>query len=916
MPLPVRPRRLAPALLGALLLLPSAAPAQAPALEIPYQKFTLDNGLTVLVHEDRKAPIVAVNVWYHVGSKNEPQGKSGFAHLFEHLMFNGSENYNDDYFKAVEPVGATDLNGTTNVDRTNYFQNVPTPALDRVLFLESDRMGWLLGAVDQAKLDEQRGVVQNEKRQGENQPYGRVFETISAATYPVGHPYHHTTIGSMEDLNAASLEDVKEWFRTYYGPSNAVVVIAGDIDAETARQKAQHWFGNIPPGPPIAKQERWIAPMESARRGWMQDRVPQARVYRVWNVPEWGSAPTDYLQLAASVLAQGKNSRLYKRLVYDEQLATDVNAFVWTKELGSQFLIQATARPGQELAAVERAIDEEVARFLREGPTAVELERARMDAHAGFVRGVERIGGFGGKSDVLASNMVYAGDPSHYKVTQRRVATATPAQVRQTAGEWLTDGHYTLEVHPFPQLSADTSRVADRSSLPEAPTTAEPDFPDFVVDTLSNGLQVIVARRTGVPVINMNLLVDAGYAADQGGIPGTASLTASMLDEGTRTRDALQISDRLQRLGATLGTGANVDMNTVTMSMLAERADSALALFADVVLNPSFPRADFQRLQQQQLAQIQREKVTPVQMALRVMPQLLYGEGHAYGQPLTGSGTEQSVAQLTPEQLAEFHRTWFRPDNSTLVVVGATSMEEIRPKLERAFRDWKPAEVPTKNIAAVQPKQRPEVYLIDRPGSQQSILFAGHIAPPRNNPDEIAIGTLNDVLGGSFSSRVNMNLREDKHWSYGAFTLLFDAKGQRPFMVYAPVQTDKTGESIAEVMKELRGIVADRPVTPEELARAQANLTLSLPGRWETNGAVAGSLAEIARFELPHDYFETYSDAVRALQIADLSSVAGRTIQPERLVWVIVGDRAKIEPGVREVLGDVQLLDADGRPVR
>jgi zinc protease len=884
--------------------------------EIKYEKFVLPNGLTLLVHEDRKAPIVAVNVWYHVGSKNEKLGRTGFAHLFEHLMFNGSEHYNDDYFKPLEKVGATDLNGTTNSDRTNYFQNVPTSALDLVLFMESDRMGHLLGAIDQARLDEQRGVVQNEKRQGENQPYGKVFLNVAENTYPRGHPYSWTVIGSMEDLSAAALDDVREWFKTYYGPNNAVIVIAGDIDPATARQKVEKYFGAIPPSPPIAKQDKWIAKMTGTHRGMMQDRVPQARIYKIWNVPEWGSPEADYLRLVAGILADGKSSRLYKRLVYDTRIATDVQAAVFQREIGSQFFIIATAQPDGDLAAVERAIDEELARFLRDGPTPAELERVKTGVRAGFVRGIERIGGFGGKSDILATNMVYAGDPDFYRTSLRRIAGATAAQLRTAAHDWLSDGVYALEVHPFPQLQA-AGPTVDRSKLPEAAKPPEPRFPAIETATLSNGLKVYLARRDAVPLVNFNMMVDAGFAADQGGILGTSSLAVNMLDEGTKTRTALQISDALQRLGAQLNTGSNVDMSTIFLSTLKANMDSSLAIFADVILNPSFPQSDFERLRKLQLAQIQREKVTPVQMALRVFPVLLYGSGHAYGIPLTGSGTEESVSRLTTQELRRFHSTWFKPNNASLIIVGATTLSEVTPKLERLFGHWQRGEVPKKNIGEVAHQPRSAVYLIDRPGSEQSIIFAGHVAPPKRNPREIALLTMNEILGGSFTSRVNMNLREGKHWSYGAFTLLPDARGQRPFIVYAPVQTDKTKESLAEVMSEIRGIVRDRPVTPEELAKAQANLTLSLPGQWETNGAVGASIAEIVRFELPHDYYNTFAPNVRALQVADLTGVAQQTVQPDKLVWVVVGDRTKIEAGVRELnLGPVQFLDADGRPTQ
>ena len=906
--------------LPALVWMPDLA-AQTPRAasgipEIKYEKFVLPNGLTLLVHEDHKAPIVAVNLWYHVGSKNEKLGRTGFAHLFEHLMFNGSEHYNDDYFKPLEKVGATDLNGTTNFDRTNYFQNVPSSAIDLVLFLESDRMGHLLGAIDQARLDEQRGVVQNEKRQGENQPYGKAFSNIVENTYPRGHPYSWSVIGSMEDLSAAALADVQDWFKTYYGPNNAVIAVAGDIDPATARQKVEKYFGAIPPSPPIAKQDKWIAKMTGTHRGIMQDRVPQARIYKIWNVPEWGSAEADYLTLVANVLADGKTSRLYKRLVYDDRIATDVQAFVFQKEIGSQFFIQARPQPGGDLGAVERAVDEELARFIREGPTPGELQRVKTQFRANFVRGVERIGGFGGKSDILATNMVYAGNPEHYRVTLQRVANATAAQLRTAAHDWLSDGVYALEVHPFPQLQASGAQV-DRSKLPDVARPPESQFPKIATATLSNGLKVYLAERSSVPLVNFNLMVDAGYAADQQGVLGTASLAMNMMDEGTKTRTALQISDALQRLGAQLGTGSNVDMSNVFLSTLKENMDSSLAVFADVVLNPSFPQSDFDRLIKLQLAQIQREKVTPVQMALRVFPLLVYGSGHAYGMPLTGSGTEESVSRLKRDDLIAFHRTWFKPNNASLIVVGATTLAEVTPKLERLFGSWRPGEVPKKNISQVAQQPRSSVYLIDRPGSEQSIIFAGHVAPAKRNPREIALLTMNDILGGSFTSRVNMNLREDKHWSYGAFSLLFDARGQRPFIVFAPVQTDKTKESLSEVANELKAIAHTRPVTPEELAKAQANLTLSLPGQWETIGAVGASVEEIVRFDLPHDYYSTFASKVRELQVADLNSAASETIQPDKLVWVVVGDRAKIEPGIRELnLGALQFIDADGKPVR
>lgn len=902
-----------PALLALLLLLSlRPAPAADVAIDIPYERFVLDNGLTLVVHEDRKAPIVAVNVWYHVGSKNEKPGKTGFAHLFEHLMFNGSENYDDDWFQALERVGATDLNGTTNEDRTNYFQNVPTNALDVALWMESDRMGHLLGAITQEKLDEQRGVVQNEKRQGEDRPYGKVFNILTENSYPEGHPYSWTVIGSMEDLDAASLDDVHEWFETYYGAANATLVVAGDVDAADVHERVKKYFGHIPSGPPLTKPEVWVAPRTEERRLVHYDRVPQARVYMSWNVPEWGSVEADHLELIAGLLGRGKTSRLYQRLVYEDRLCTDVSVGNYVAELGSVFYLWATAQPGGDLAAVEAALREELDRFLAEGPSKKEVQRVRTQHLAAALRGSERIGGFGGKSDLLAESQVYGGRPDFYQTRLERTQSATARQLRATAAQWLGQGALVLEVHPFPEYATNESAV-DRSGLPDVGQFPLPAFPAVREGRLSNGLRVLVAERHAVPTVEMRLLIDAGYAADQFAAPGTAKLAFDMLDEGTKKRSALEISEELSLLGANLSSGSDLDMSTVSLSALRANLDESLEIFADVVLHPAFPDKELERLRQLQLATIQREKATPVEMALRVFPGLLYGSDHAYGLPFRGSGSEASVQGLTRADLQAFHRTWLRPNNATLVVVGDVTLESVAPMLEKHLRDWESADVPAKNVAIVEHKTAPQVYLIDRPGSAQSILFAAHVAPPKADPRDIAIGSMNDILGGEFTARINMNLREDKGWAYGAWSLLFDARGQRPFLVYAPVQTDKTAESMAEIHGELTGITGDMPPTEAELAKVKDSGTLTLPGRWETAGSVAGSIAQMVRFGLPDDYWATYPDAVRGLTLADVTETARDVVRPGQLVWVVVGDRATIEEPIRALgYGDIQLLDADG----
>lgn len=888
------------------------AAVDLPEIDIPYEKFTLDNGLTVVVHEDRKTPIVAVNIWYHVGSKDEGPDQTGFAHLFEHLMFQGSEHWEGEYFEPFERAGATEMNGTTSTDRTNYFANVPTPALDMALWMESDRMGHFLGAVDQARLDEQRGVVLNEKKQRANQPYGEVWELMPPNTYPEGHPYSWSTIGSEKDLKAAELEDVRAWFKRYYGPSNAVLVLAGDIDAETAREKVKRYFGDIPAGPTLDKQKTWIARMEGEHRQVMQDRVPQGRVYKVWNVPPEGAADTARLELVADLLAGSKTSRFYERLVYDDQIATDVTATLWKKEIGSQFLVWATAKPGQDLATVEAALDEELARFLEEGPTADELRRSKTNLGAGFLRGLERIGGFGGKSDILARGEVYQDDPGAYRDYLRHLREAEVEGVRDTAREWLGNGVYVLEVRPYGRHSTTDSDV-DRSSLPEIGQAPDLDLPEIQRTELDNGLKVWLAERHQAPVVQFRMVLDAGYAADPEGSSGTASLALAMLDEGTAQRDALEISAELDRLGAELSTSSSLDASTVDLSALTTQLDGSLGLYADVIRNPAFPERELARLKQQRLAQIEQEKSDPTSLALRTLGPLLYGDGHAYGVPLTGSGTTEAVEALDVGAMKAFHERWIRPDNATLVVVGDTDMETLHPLLEKHFGDWRTAtegSAPDKRLPELDHPERPRIYLRDRPGATQATVIAGNLAPPKASPQDIPMTTVNAILGGMFNSRLNLNLREQKNWSYGARSLLRDARAQQPFLAYASVQIDKTAPAMREMLAEIRSIRGERPPGPEEIAAAQANLTRSLPGENETNSALAATFSESVIFDLPDDYYEQYVSRVQALGQEELTAAARTLLAPEALTWVVVGDLDEIEDEIRALdWGPVEVID-------
>ena len=884
-------------------------------IEINYREYTLDNGLRLIVHEDNKAPIVAVNVWYHVGSKNEVMGKTGFAHLFEHLMFNGSENYNDEYFKPFERVGATNMNGTTYFDRTNYFENVPNTALDMALWMESDRMGHMLGAITQERLDEQRGVVQNEKRQGDNQPYGMVEYHILEGIFPTAHPYSWSTIGSMEDLDAASLEDVHEWFKKYYGPNNAVIVIAGDIKPDDVFEKVKKYFGDIPAAPPIEKLVDWTIRLDTDKREIIKDDVPQIRLYKAWGGPAFRNLDSDYLQLSDIILTSGKTSRLYNRLVYKDQIATSVSSYQFAGDIGGFYYIEATVQPNGDPELVKEAIEEELNRYLKDGPSKAELKRAKTKLKSSFIRGLEKVGGFGGKSDILAQYAVYTGDPGRYKESINATTNASPKKILQVANNWLRKGTYNLEVHPSNSFTA-SDKGADRSKLPETEEFPKSTFVNFEKTTLSNGLNLIVAHQDSVPIVNINLLLDAGYAADQFNEPGTSSLTMAMLDEGTEKLSALEISDTAANLGAIINASAGIDNSNVSLSALKENLDDSLKLFADIILNPSFPINELDRLRNQRLAQIKQEKNQPFGIALRILPELIYGEDHAYSLPLTGSGTEISVNKITQDSLINFHQEWFKPNNASMIVVGDITMDEIKPKLEKYFKTWAFGNVPKKNIIPVTLKKKETLYLIDRPGAQQSIVLAANIAPSPANSDELAVESMNEVIGGSFTSRVNMNLREDKGWAYGARTLILQAKEQRPFIAYAPVQTNKTAESIVEIKRELTEYLTSNPVTNEELEKVKDNNTLSLPGRWETIRAISSDLSELITYGLPDNYWDQYSLNVRNLTKERLNNAAISIIKPDNLIWVIVGDRSEIEEKIKALdINEIKILNTNGEEI-
>ena len=878
--------------------------------EIKYETFTLDNGLTVIVHEDKKVPMVAVNVWYHVGSKNEKLGKTGFAHLFEHLMFNGTENYNNEYFEPFEKIGSTDQNGTTNSDRTNYFQNVPTNALDLALWMESDRMGHLLGVVDQEKLDEQRGVVQNEKRQGENQPYGKAFTRISESAFPNGHPYSWSTIGSMDDLDAASLEDVQDWFKTYYGPNNAVLALAGDIDLETAKLKVAKYFGDIASGPPLVKPEKWIAKRSEEKREVMFDDVPQARIYKIWNVPERDTEAAAHFDLASSVLVGGKNSPLYKELVYEQQIATSVSSFYYDREIAGMFFIVADVVAGVDPATVETAMDDVMAEFTKRGPNPKLLKAEKTKILAGFIRGIQRIGGFGGKSDLLATCQTYTGDPGCYQKNLAYLDAVTPSKMKATFAKWIDDTPYVLTILPTDKYSVGETDLDRSSGVPYPTEKVEFQFPTLQTATLSNGAKVVLAQRTGVPLVEMNFQFNFGYAQENNDELGYTNFMMSMLNEGTKKYSSLEFDEVLDSLGSNLGFGSGLDTSVATLSSLKANLSQTLDLAKEALINPTFPEKEIERIKKETLAGIIQEENRPASIAYRNIGKLLYGEEHPYGKPLTGSGISETISSITRANIIDVHSRAINSAHLTFAVAGDIEMQELVNLLESKFGDWSAnSDSDLKALTTVELPDNRTIYLIDKPNAQQSYIVAGQLLPPSATDEEIEIDYMNYAIGGSFTARLNMNLREDKSWSYGVRTRLGDAKGQRAMLVTAPVQTDKTSESMAEIVTEYADYLSTKPITQDELTKGKASKTLRLPGQFETLGALKGGVSGIVTYDRDLDYLDQLPALLDEPSLTQVQAKAQKYIKPNQWTWLIVGDLSKIEEPIRALdLGEVKVI--------
>ncbi|HZH34780.1 MAG TPA: pitrilysin family protein, partial [Pyrinomonadaceae bacterium] len=865
-------RRPAILLIALTLLMSFAAPAQNSNSQknqnsmlptIKYEEFRLPNGLRVIMHQDKTTPVVAVNLWYHVGSKNEVRGRTGFAHLFEHMMFQGSKHHDKEFFGPLQEAGAN-LNGSTNADRTNYYEVLPSNFLELALWLESDRMGYLLDAMTMEKLNNQRDVVKNEKRQRyDNVPYGLVGARIAELMYPSDHPYSWLTIGSLDDLTAASMEDVQGFFREYYVPNNATLVLAGDFKPKEARKLVEKYFAPIKSGAEIKRPSPAQPKLEREVRASMEDAVQLPRVYMIWHTPQHYSPDEAALDMLGSILSSGRGSRLQSNLVYGKQISQDVSASHFAREISGQFQVSSTARPGKTLEEIEREINAEIDRIKREAPTAEEMERALTARESSFIYSLQTVQN---KADQINSYATFVGKPNYFESDLSRYQKVTAADISRVANTYLTDKRLVLTVTPRPREKSqsvtqsdankptsvsdeakvkkeeqDASKLGGLYVQPAPKANPKFELPKIERQKLSNGLEVLIVRQKELPLASMNLVIKTGSTVDPLGKAGLSSMTASLLDDGTKNRTAVEIANQVQAIGARFGTGSGWDSSSVSMLTLTKNFDRALDIFSDVVVNPVFPDSEVETVKKRTLVALQQRRDNADAIAGIVYNKLLYGKDHPYGNLMN----ESSVKAIAKGDMQKFYEDFYRPNNAALIVVGDVKAKTLLPKLETAFANWKAAPVKQVELPTAPGRDGAGIYIVDKPGAAQSVLTIGQVGVPRNSEDFFALAIMNSLLGGQFSSRVNMNLREEKGYTYGARTSFDWRRGAGPFSASAGVQTAVTRESIDEFLKELKGVRGAIPVTGKELEYNKQSVIRRFPAGFETADQISNQLANV-----------------------------------------------------------------------
>ena len=890
---------------------------------IPFAKHVLANGLELVLHEDHSEPVVAVYVYYHVGSSREERGRSGFAHLFEHMLFQGSEHVADnDHFRLIQEAGGA-LNGTTNQDRTNYFETLPAGHLELALMLESDRMGYLLPAMTQEKLDNQRDVVMNERRQSyENRPYGVVHETLLAALYPPAHPYSWPTIGSMADIRAATLEDVARFFRRWYGPNNATLAIGGDFEPARARELVERWFGALPSGPPVERHSPEPARLAESRRLVLEDRVQQPQLTLTWPTVPLGHPDEAALDLLADVLSANRSSVLDRALLIDEALATLVTIGHVAQERAGTLTLNLRPHAGVTLGRLEAPVEELLTELALRGVDPRRLARLQRRREGELFRALETVAA---RTSRLGFDNLFHGEPGRLSLELERRRAVRPEDVLAVLQRYVL-GRPRVALSCVPLGRADLAAPArgaerdaaapepDRSRAPVAGDTSPFRAPRLWPAELANGVRVLGARFERVPMTRLSLSVAAGRAAERPGQRGLASLTAEMLEEGTRALTGTELTDELDGLGALLTVAAGDEDLVLRLSVLDECLPRALELLAELVLAPRFDGQDFERVRRARLVEIETRSDRIGELADDGFARLVFGAGHhKSGSPL---GTRASVERLQVEDVRAFWSQNAHPTSARLCVVGSLDEARLRPLCARLEEHWTRSAAAPARAGAAAPARRAglRLHVVDKPGAAQSELRLGHLGLASTDPEFHPLQALNHVLGGAFASRLNLNLREDKGWTYGVHSVFEGGLTPGAFVVSAAVASNVTAAALGEARNELFAIRAG--ITEIEAEFARMSLSRALGRSLESAQARLHFLENVARYGYPFDVLERRLAWLAAMRASDLDALARRHVHPDALEVLVVGDRAQVLAPLQELgLGEVQELDLRGEPL-
>ena len=883
---------------------------------VEYEKFVLENGLNVILHEDKTLPLIAVNVWYHVGSKNEEIGKTGFAHLFEHMMFEGSKNHRHDYFDPLQKVGAS-INGSTTSDRTNYWENIPSNSLELALWLEADRMGFLLEAIDQKRFDTEREIVKNERRQSyENRPYGQAQLELQPLIFPSPHPYSWPVIGSQADLNAASLEDVKSFYRKFYSPSNASLTIAGKYDKNETIDLIDKYFGNLKPGQPLQRTHKISSALNGQVNLQLFDSVQLPKLYMVWSSPPMFDNSEASLDILASILGEGKSSRLHKLLVREKQIARSVRIYNYAQELAGEFCIEIVSNNHNDnLDDLKSIIEDEIEKLIINPPNQQEVKRAINRIKSDHISQLEHIGGFGGRADQLNHYNIFTNNPNTINTDLERYTSVEPKDIQATTKSTIGDNRVVMKVLPKPKLGS-KNVTTDRSKMPDPKNFSRfaPAIPERI--NISGNTNMLFLSKSGIPLTSVSIIFKGGSNQDPHSTPGLNHITSKLVTEGTTTKSSEEIHGQLEFIASTLNTTTYHEHTAVYTQSLNENFLTTQSLLSDILANANFPKLELDRVKKQELTDIQRISDDPVAISRIASRAIIYNQNYPLSHPIRG--TESSLQQIDQKSIGNQYDKTYLPENSTILVVTGKPKSEVTDEIQESLSDWlnkKPiavGEIQTTNPDPIV-HPGPSIYILDKPNSPQSVIKAGMLTIKRTDPDYFAMTLINYIFGGQPTSRLFKNLRQDKGYSYGYYSTIEWSKFASLLIAGGSVETKVTKESIIETLKEYKGISEETPITQAELNIAKQGILKGYASNFETQDQYIDNLARIALYDLPLDYHKNYLNNIDDISLNQIHQVSSSRIKLDDLTIIVVGDRKLLLDRICEIGIPVHTIDITGK---